>query len=285
LIGGIIMNGEDQEFWGGVCHDLIEESQKAISHLIGSQKGGEIVKMGADGTPTTFIDLVAENKVMEVLKGVGRPLTLISEEIGEINIGDGPSEAILVVDPLDGTSNAVKNIPAYGISVAVAPVPPDKEGALTIPDIQMGIVKNYATNDVYSAVKGKGAFVNGNNLSPSPKQELSQTSLGAYVYRMDMGKIEILCKSVRRMRILGAVAIELAYVADGTYDAFVDIKNNLRLVDVAAAKLILEESGGIVTDFNGESLNGRLNVLEKTSIIAACNTVIHGKIMDILEGI
>lgn len=279
------MNGEDQEFWGGVCHDLIEESQKAITPLIGSQKGGEIVKMGADGTPTTFIDLVAENKVMEVLKGVGRPLTLISEEIGEINIGDGPSEAILVVDPLDGTSNAVKNIPAYGISVAVAPVPPDKEGALTIPDIQMGMVKNYATDDIYSAVKGKGALINGNNLIPSPKQDLSQTSLGAYVYRMDMGKIEILCKSVRRMRILGAVAIELAYVADGTYDAFVDIKNNLRLVDIAAAKLILEESGGIVTDSNGESLNGRLNVLEKTSIIATCNAVIHGKIMDILEGI
>lgn len=279
------MNGEDQEFWGEVCQDLIEESQRAISPLIGSPEGGEIVKMGADGTPTTLIDQVAENKVMEVLKGVDRPLTLISEEIGEVRIGDGPSEAILVVDPLDGTSNAVKKIPAYGISVAVAPIPPDKKGPLTIQDIQMGVVKNYATDDVYSAVKGQGAFINGNDLLPSLKQDLSQISLGAYVYRMDMGKIEILCKSVRRMRILGAVAIELAYVADGTYDAFVDVRNNLRMVDIAAAKLILEESGGKVTDSNGGPLNGRLNVLEKTSIIATCNAVIHGKIRDILEGI
>ncbi len=279
------MNGEDQEFWGEVCQDLIEESQRAISPLIGSPEGGEIVKMGADGTPTTLIDQVAENKVMEVLKGVDRPLTLISEEIGEVRIGDGPSEAILVVDPLDGTSNAVKKIPAYGISVAVAPIPPDKKGPLTIQDIQMGVVKNYATDDIYSAVKGKGAFLNGNDLLPSLKQDLSQISLGAYVYRMDMGKIEILCKSVRRMRILGAVAIELAYVADGTYDAFVDVRNNLRMVDIAAAKLILEESGGKVTDSNGGPLNGRLNVLEKTSIIATCNAVIHGKIRDILEGI
>jgi len=279
------MNGEDQEFWGEVCQDLIEESQRAISPLIGSPEGGEIVKMGADGTPTTLIDQVAENKVMEVLKGVDRPLTLISEEIGEVRIGDGPSEAILVVDPLDGTSNAVKNIPAYGISVAVAPIPPDKEGPLTIQDIQMGVVKNYATDDIYSAVKGEGAFINGNDLLPSLKQDLSQISLGAYVYRMDMGKIEILCKSVRRMRILGAVAIELAYVADGTYDAFVDVRNNLRMVDIAASKLILEESGGKVTDSNGGPLNGRLNVLEKTSIIATCNAVIHGKIRDILEGI
>ncbi len=279
------MNGDDQEFWGGVCQNLIEESQRAISSLIGSQKGGEIVKMGADGTPTTFIDLVAEKKVIEVLEGVERPLTLISEEIGELTIGDGPSEAILVVDPLDGTSNAVKNIPAYGISVAVAPILSDKKGPLTIRDIQMGMVKNYATGDIYSAVKGQGAFINGNDISPSLKQDLSQISLGAYVYRMDMGKIEILCKSVRRMRILGAVAIELAYVADGIYDAFVDVRNNLRMVDIAAAKLILEESGGIVTDSNGESLNGKLNVLEKTSIIATCNEIIHKKIMDILEEI
>lgn len=279
------MDGEDREFWGRVCQDLIEESQKSIAPLIGSQKGGEIVKMGADGTPTTLIDLVAENKVMEVLEGVDRPLTLISEEIGEINIGKSPPEAVLVVDPLDGTSNAIKNIPAYGISVAVALIPPGHRGPMTIKDIQMGVVKNYATDDTYSAVKGHGAFINGSNLIPAPKQDLSHISLGAYVYRMDMGKIEVLCKSVRRMRILGAVAIEISYVADGTYDAFVDVRNNLRVVDVAAAKLILEESGGMVTDSSGDVLNGKLNVLEKTSLVATCNAVIHKKIMNILEGI
>ncbi len=94
---------------------------------------------------------MAEKKVVEVLEDVERPLTLISEEIGEIVVGDGPSEAILVVDPLDGTSNAVKNIPVYGISVAVAPVPPDQKSPLTIQDIQMGMVKNYATNELYTA--------------------------------------------------------------------------------------------------------------------------------------
>ncbi|MCC7551021.1 MAG: bifunctional fructose-bisphosphatase/inositol-phosphate phosphatase [Methanobacterium sp.] len=279
------MNEEDQEFWGEVCQELIKKSQKAISPLIGSEDGGEIVKMGADGTPTTYIDAVAEKKVVEVLEDVERPLTLISEEIGEIVVGDGPSEAILVVDPLDGTSNAVKNIPVYGISVAVAPVPPDQKSPLTIQDIQMGMVKNYATNELYTAYKGKGASVNGKKIEPSSKQNLEQISMGAYVYRMNMGKIETLCKSVRRMRILGAVAIELAYVANGTYDAFVDVKDNLRMVDVAAAKLILEESGGIITDRYGNTLKGKLKVLEKTSLIATCNDRIHGEIINILEGI
>jgi myo-inositol-1(or 4)-monophosphatase len=233
------MNEKDREFWGEVCQDLIAESQKAISPLIGSEDGGEIVKIGADGTPTTLIDNLAEKRVMEVLGGVDRSLILISEEIGQVVVGNGQPEVIMVVDPLDGTSNAVKNIPAYGISVAVAPIL-DKKVPVTVKDIQVGIVKNYATGDIYSAFKGKGAFINGLNIKPSSKNDLSQVSLGAYVYRMDMGKIEILCKSVRRMRILGAVAIELAYVADGTYDAFVDVRDNLRIVDIAAAKLILK---------------------------------------------
>ncbi len=60
------------------------------------------------------------------------------------------------------------------------------------------------------------------------------------------------------MRILGSVAIELCYVADGTYDAFLDIRGNLRIVDISAAKLIIEESKGIVTDENCKSLEKRI---------------------------
>jgi myo-inositol-1(or 4)-monophosphatase len=278
------MKDEDKKFWSGVCQEIVEESQIAVSPLVGTKEAGEIVKMGADGTPTTLIDAVAEKRVVEILEGIERPLTLISEEIGELKMGEGPSEALLVVDPLDGTSNAVKNIPAYGISVAVAPVVQGLKEPLTIQNIQLGMVKNFATDDIYSAVRDEGALLNGNKLESSSREDLSHSSLGAYVYRMDMGKIETLCKTVRRMRILGSVAIELCYVADGTYDAFVDIKKNLRMVDVSAAKLILEESGGKVTDHHGQLLQGNLNVLEKTSLIAACNSTIHREIMDILGG-
>ena len=98
----------------------MHEASEVISPLVGTEKGGEIVKMGADGTPTKLIDLVAEDKVVEILEATGRPVTLISEEIGELKIGEGASEVVFVVDPLDGTSNAVKSIPAYGISIAVA---------------------------------------------------------------------------------------------------------------------------------------------------------------------
>lgn len=306
-----MMNEEDVQFWSEVSKNMIKKAQKAISPLLGTVKGGKIVKMGADGTPTKFIDLVAENKVVEVLEDIGRPVTLISEEIGEFKIGEGSSEVVFVVDPLDGTSNALKNIPAYAISIAIADAssiskthktsknlentlghqnlnletsnrPQDQ---LTIGDIEIGFVKNLATGDLYEAVKGQGAMLNGKKLVPSTQKDISKSSIGAYIYRAEMDKVDKLCKAVRRMRILGSVAIELCYVADGTYDAFIDIRGNLRIVDMSAAKLIIEETRGIVTDEKCQPLNGKLNVLERTSIVAACNPIIHSDVIQILGGI
>jgi myo-inositol-1(or 4)-monophosphatase len=156
---------------------------------------------------------------------------------------------------------------------------------MTVEDIKLGFVKNFATGDIYSAVKGRGASLNGEKISTSPLNDVSRSSIGAYIYRADMEKIDRLCKTVRRMRILGSVAIELCYVADGTYDAFIDIRGNLRIVDISAAKLIVEEVGGVVSDEQGKPLSGKLNVLERTSIIAAGNSTIHGEIIKILGGI
>ncbi|MBT9151698.1 MAG: Fructose-1,6-bisphosphatase/inositol-1-monophosphatase [candidate division WS2 bacterium] len=241
--------------------------------------------MGADGTPSTFIDLVAEEKVTAVLKTLKKPVFLISEEIGEVKIGEGPAEAILVVDPLDGTSNAIKNIPAYGISIAVADISSNSPNAPTLRDVTMGMVKNFATGDFYYGFKGRGAFLNGQKIHSSQRKDISSSLVGAYVYRGDMNRLEPLCKAVRRMRTLGSVAIEICYVADGTYDAFVDIREKLRIVDVSAAKIIVEESGGTVTDQNCHPLDAKLSVIEKTALVASGNKEIHQDIMGILGGI
>jgi len=284
------MNMDDIKFWSKISNKIIEEAQKVVKPLVGMEEAGKVVKIGADGTPTKLIDIVAEEKVVEVLEDAQRPVTLISEEIGEFKIGNGPSEAVFVVDPLDGTRNALKKIPAYGISIAVADpsgisrsvTDPNK---LTIGDVEIGFVKNFATGDIYNAQKGMGAYLNGNKIQPSQKTDVSGSSIGAYIYRAEMSKIDRLCKTVRSMRILGSVAIELCYVADGTYDAFLDVRGNLRIVDIAAAKLIVEESNGVVTDENCKPLENGLNVIDRTSIVASCNKDIHREIIEILGGI
>ena len=97
------------KFWEQTGLEIIRQVEEVIKPLIGTIKSGKIVKIGADGTPTTLIDVVAEKEVLNALKELEKPIFLISEEIGEVKIGKGPPEAILVVDPLDGTSNAIKN--------------------------------------------------------------------------------------------------------------------------------------------------------------------------------
>ena len=278
------MKDGDIKFWSKISHKIMEEVDEAISPLVGQVKAGETVKMGADGTPTKLIDLVAEEKVVEILESTEIPLTLVSEEIGRFKFGDDPSKVIFVVDPLDGTSNALRNIPAYGISLAVAEIS-KIEDSMTIKDVEMGFVKNLATGDIYEAVKGRGAILNGESIFTSKEGDISTSSIGAYIYRADMKKVDKLCKMVRRMRILGSVAIELCYVADGTYDAFLDVRGNLRIVDVSAARLIVEEAGGMVTNEYNQPLSGKLNVLERTSIIASGNSNIHQELIQILGGI
>lgn len=279
------MKDTEIKFWEETGLNIIRQVEEAVEPLIGTRKSGEIVKIGADGTPTTLIDVVAEKKVVDALEELERPVFLISEEIGEVKIGKDPPEAILVVDPLDGTSNAIKKIPAYGISIAIAQSSASSQETANLQDVGMGLVKNFATGDLYSGFKGYGAFLNGEKIGSSLIDDVSRSSVGAYIYRGDMNRLEPLCKTVRRMRTLGAVAIEISYVADGTYDAFVDMRDNLRVVDVAAAKIIVEESGGVVTDRHSRTLDARLGVLEKTSLIASGNEKLHGDIMEILGGI
>ncbi|MEN4006734.1 MAG: bifunctional fructose-bisphosphatase/inositol-phosphate phosphatase [Methanobacteriaceae archaeon] len=278
------MKEEDIKFWREISHKIIHEVKDTISPLVGRKTSGEIVKMGADGTPTKLIDEVAEEKVIEILKSTGKSITLISEEIGELKIGNQHSEVIFVIDPLDGTTNALKNIPVYGISIAIADTSIKPLEELTLADIEMGFVKNLANCKLYEAFKDSGVYLNDGYVSPSIQDSLSDSSIGAYIKGDKINRISKLSNIVRRIRLLGSVAIELCYVADGTYDAFLDIRGNVRIIDIAAAKLIIEESGGIITDENGKDLNNKLNVKERTSVIASGNLKIHKDIINVIGG-
>lgn len=305
------MEESNLQFWRSIAVKMTEQVEKAVSPLVGKKEAGEIIKMGADGTPSKLIDLVAEDEVIEVLIRSKRPVILISEEIGTIKINSSPNDyldteslrnahdenaepdgdffktspdpqIIFVVDPLDGTSNSVKNIPAFGISVAVAEYIPGAN-LPSLRDVKMGFVKNFATGDFYEAIKGRESMVNGERVFPSTQDSLNKSSMGAFIYGTKFSQVNNICKIIRRMRILGSVALELSYVGNGAYDAFMDLRGNLRVVDIAAAKLIVEEAGGIVTDQEGKSVDGLLSVNARTSIIAAGNMNLHQEIMKIME--
>ncbi|MCQ1535661.1 bifunctional fructose-bisphosphatase/inositol-phosphate phosphatase [Methanosarcina sp. KYL-1] len=256
-----------------LCREAFKAASDATSGLAGTEAAGNFVCMGADGTPTTEIDLAAEDAILEVLKADGRPMKIISEELGELVIGDSP-EFALVLDPLDGTYNASVGIPFYNVSIAVTS--PD------LSELKFGYVSNLAVREEYYAEAGKGAYLNGKSIETSREQDLQQLCISVYGYRKNVKRTTRLYSSVRRVRLLGSVALELCYVGSGKLDAFIDVRNALRVTDIAAGQLILTEAGGLVTDGFGNPLRLPDNVLSRVEMVAS-NGHVHGKLLKLLS--
>lgn len=254
----------------GLCSDVAGAIEQAVSGLIGKTEAGEMLRIGADGTPTEKIDEVAENAALEVLEADGRSMLFVSEELGEKTIGDEP-EFTFVLDPIDGTFNAVNNIPFFCVPIAI--------GGSDLSQINYGYVKNLVNGDVYTAERRKGAFLNGKSIHVSDHSELSELSVISYSQRPHA--LPINNHNIRRVRVYGCAALELCYIASGIFDAFIDMRNMLRVTDIAAAKLIVEEAGGRVTDLGGNPLRTALDVKLRVNMIAS-NGHAHNKLLELV---
>jgi len=252
-----------------LCDSVARAIEKAVSGLIGKPEAGVTLRIGADGTPTEKIDEVAENAALRVLEKNGRSMRFVSEELGEKIIGEEP-EFTFVLDPVDGTFNAVNNIPFFCVPIAI--------GGSDLSDINYGYVKNLVNCDVYTAERGKGAFLNGKRIHVSDHSELSELSVISYSQRPHA--LPINNHNVRRVRVYGCAALELCYIASGIFDAFIDMRNMLRVTDIAAAKLIVEEAGGRVTDWSGNPLNTAHDVKLRVNMIAT-NGRAHDKLLEL----
>lgn len=276
------MNDEEISFWLELCPQIAEKVENALNIARKDPDVTSITKIGADGTPTHKIDEYTENAALEVLKSTGKSLIVISEEIGTIKIGEKEAEAILIMDPLDGTTNAMKNLPCYGISIAIASTDNNKSlEDMTLDDIEVAFVKNIPTGDTYLAVKDRYARKNSEPIHVSKVEKAEQATLSTYLYRSrcDMNNIY---SHVRRMRIMGAIAIEMCFLAEGIYDVFLDTQA-VRVLDIAASQLIIKEAGGYITDINSNVLSSQIDLLEKTTIVAATNQKLQNDIIRLLE--
>jgi myo-inositol-1(or 4)-monophosphatase len=257
----------------GLCDSIAYAVSEAIRDKVGRPGSGLIVEMGADGTPTKNIDKAAENAVLYQLKHSGDSFRILSEEIGEVLIGDCP-EYFLYLDPLDGTFNAIRGIPFYSISLYFY-----KEG------YQFAYVFDLAREVKYYAEAGRGAYIEPGDCrtTVSMTADFKDFSISAYTIRPKTSRIVEIGDKVRRIRTLGSASLEMALVASGQLDAFVDLRGMLRVVDVAAGKLILEESGGIITDSSGKELHLNCNMWQKTDLIGS-NGLLHEEIIKLIGG-
>ena len=235
---------------------------------------------GAGGDPVKLVDLAAEKAIVEVLQQYGVSFTLISEESGVKEFGEAPKQCYVTVDPIDGTTNLVRGLPFYASSIAVSAKP-------ALSAVYAALVTDLFHDTTYTAQKGKGAYRDGEKIKPSTLTSLEEAVIGldlnTYKVREIAPKLTRLIEETKHIRHFGANALELCYVADGTTDAFVDIRGKLRATDVAAGFLILKEAGGTITTPEGHLLDVKLDPKQKIKFIAAGNTQIHKTILSLIK--
>ena len=262
---GFIMNEEIKIAAINIVNKIYRKIKKI--QLSEYHKLGVNIGIGADGTPTKYIDKVAEDIAINYIKKSNTKINILSEESGFLDF-DG--DYTFVIDPIDGTRNAVRGIPLYSISIGV--------GTHSLKDIVFGIVKNVPTGDVYTAEKGNGAFYNKRRINTPnvPDKELVFSFNNLNIFRNNNFEFNINDK----FRSLGCASIEMCMVAIGALDFYVVSDEYLRVTDIAAATLIVKEAGGFITNIQGNKLDINLNLDDRTSIITACNKYLINKIVN-----
>jgi myo-inositol-1(or 4)-monophosphatase len=236
--------------------------------------------LGAGGDPMKLVDLAAEKAIVEVILQNVFSFTLVSEESGIKEFGTTPKEYYVTVDPVDGTTNLVRGLPFYCSSIAVSRKP-------TLSAVFAASVIDLFHDVSYTAFEGKGAFRDGDKITPSPLTSLDEAVIGldlnTYKVKEVAPKISDLIQATKHIRHFGANALELCYVADGLTDAFVDIRGKLRTTDVAAGFFIIKEAGGIVTSPEGNPIDVKLDPRQTLKFVASGNREIHEKILKLIK--
>ena len=223
--------------------------------------------------PGNFVT-AADRRTEEILQAEltkARPGYGFLGEEGGAQAGEDKSHC-WIVDPLDGTTNFLHGIPQFAISIGL-----EREGVIVA-----GVIYNPATEELFTAERGKGAFLNDQRLRVAARRRLSDAVIACglphhgrgdlALFRREFGAVQ---EHVVGLRRFGAAALDLAWVAAGRFDAFWE--RDLSPWDMAAGILMVREAGGYATDLDGED-----GIFAKKQIIAG-NEFIHRELLETLK--
>jgi myo-inositol-1(or 4)-monophosphatase len=192
----------------------------------------------------TSVDISSEEAIIETIRKSYPDHTIIGEESGILKGSDDDYQWI--IDPLDGTSNFIKGIPHFAVSIALK-----VKGKL-----DQAVVFDPVRGELFSASRGKGAQLNGFRIRVSKNKEIAGTILATgFPFKQKqhsvayMAMFSSLFQSTSDLRRSGSTALDLAYVAAGRVDGFFEI--GTKPWNTAAGELLVIEAGGLVTDFTG----------------------------------
>lgn len=188
------------------------------------------------------VDRACEQVIREYILRHHRDHAILGEESGLI----GSSDHVWIVDPIDGTSNYLRGIPHFAISIAL-----EIKGRL-----EAGVIYDPVRSELFTAARGQGAFLNDQRIRVSGRSELGSAVIGtAFPFRQRrlMDSYQAMFNSVfakvEDIRRAGTASLDLAYVAAGRLDAYWEL--NLKPWDIAAGALLVQEAGGVVMDVTG----------------------------------
>lgn len=206
----------------------------------------------------TEVDQASETAIIETLLTAYPGHGILAEESGRTH-GARHSDYLWIIDPLDGTTNFIHGFPVYCVSIALS----------VRGKVEHGVVYDPTRNDLFTATRGRGAFMNDRRMRVSKRTRLGECLLGTgFPYRPgdDFARYMKMMAEVMRhthgLRRPGAAALDLAYVAAGFTDGF--FETGLSIWDVAAGGLLVTEAGGLVGNFTGEA-----DYLEQRECLAA----------------
>ncbi|NMG44191.1 inositol monophosphatase [Aromatoleum toluvorans] len=219
----------------------------------------------------TEVDQAAEAAIIEVLREAYPEHGILAEESG-VSAESSDSDYQWIIDPIDGTTNFIHGFPQYAISIALA-----KGGVL-----EQAVIYDVTRNELFTATKGRGAFLNDRRIRVSKRVRLNESLIGTgFPFRefdnVDayLGMFKDLTQKTAGIRRPGAASLDLAYVACGRLDGFWEM--GLQPWDMAAGVLLIQEAGGLVSDLAGEA------AFMETGNVVAGTPKIFGQLLPILQ--
>jgi myo-inositol-1(or 4)-monophosphatase len=216
---------------------------RSLARDFGEVQNLQVSRKGP-GDFVTQADLKAEQILYNELKRARPGYSFLMEERGFIEGED--SQHCWIVDPLDGTTNFLHGIPVFAISIAL-----ERQGQLVA-----GVIFNPAMDELYTAERGGGAYLNDRRMRVAARRDLSDAVIATGIPHQGRGQHGVALRQLRHVMVeaagvrrFGAASIDLAWVAAGRHDGFWEA--GLDVWDIAAGVLMVREAGGFVTDLGG----------------------------------
>jgi len=257
--------------------EILREASRRIyenvKDLAGTDDAAGDFGRGAGGDISRNIDIVAEKTVIDYFKEIGFECVILGEECGRVELSDKP-KGYVIMDAIDGSANAVRGVPFFCSSLAFS-----TENRLSA--ITDGVITNLSNGEMYWASKGMGAFLNETKIQVHCKDPIYKivgiNTSGASSELMK--KLYPIFEQHNHTRHFGANALEMALFARGFMDIFIDLREKIRIQDIAAGYLIVKEAGGLLLDSNMKTLDADLGYETRLSFIAAANEEILKDVM------